>query len=93
MRKTPPFGPGFPLRPCALASIRAEVLPAADSANARSNCGDDRDHVVILTLPSSNPLTGSKTGTAAQVARGDLEVQQNKEQSEIQKGELAWRPD
>ncbi|MCY1224207.1 hypothetical protein D9M72_363530 [compost metagenome] len=66
-RKTPPFGAGFSVRPLDRASISVDVLLAADCAKASSSSGEDFDHVVMLTLPSRQPVTGSKTGTAAQV--------------------------
>lgn len=66
-RNTCPRAVGRGRRPLERASISAAVLLAAERASASNRSLDDRDHVVKLTLPSSRPLTGSSTGTAAQV--------------------------
>jgi len=66
-RNTRPRGIVLERRPVDRASISAAVLPAAERARARSNSADDDAHVVRLTLPSTRPLPGSRTGTAAQV--------------------------
>jgi hypothetical protein len=47
--------------------MSAVVVLAADRASASNRSLDDCDQVVRLTLPSSRPEAGSKTGTAAQV--------------------------
>jgi hypothetical protein len=47
--------------------MSAAVLLAADWASASRRSLDDLDQVVTLTAPSRRPVTGSRTGTAAQV--------------------------
>ncbi len=48
------------------------VVLAADSASASSRPAEERDHVVMLTQPSTAPVIGSSTGTAAQRGRAIL---------------------
>ena len=66
-RNTWPRGVGRDCRPLDRASIRAVVLLAAERASARRSSLEERDQVVRLTLPSSLPDDGSRTGTAAHV--------------------------
>src|ERR1700754_4742012 len=66
-RNTWPRGVGRNGLPLDRASISAVVLLAAERASARSSSLEERDHVVRLTLPSSLPEDGSRTGTAAHV--------------------------
>ena len=47
--------------------MSAEVVPAADWARASSIAPGNCERVVRFTAPSSRPLSGSSTGTAAQV--------------------------
>ncbi|GAA5121451.1 hypothetical protein [Pseudonocardia adelaidensis] len=66
-RNTSPLGTGRGRAPRERACIRAAVWPAAIWASASSRVSACRDHVVRLTLPSSLPVAGSATGTAAHV--------------------------